>query len=118
MKHQDAGQNLSFIGYILEKGGAQSYDEAYITMLKWCAQHRFDPTQPLEPQIDARKANPTGATPETSTATRVALPNGRNALDVSTQQTTEAVHNDGLYSESMSWEDIVRDGMRRAGMSV
>ena len=46
------------------------------------------------------------------------LPNGRTALDVGEQQSTEQAAANGLYSETMSWEDIVRDGMRSAGMKV
>ena len=117
--HQNASQNLPFLGYILEKGAATSYEAAYTTMLEWCAEHKFDPRIPLEPQIEARKAQPTGATPEPTTAVRqMPLPNGRTALDVGEQQSTEQAAANGLYSETMSWEDIVRDGMRSAGMKV
>jgi len=119
MAHQDATNNIPFLGYILEKGGATTYEGAYITMLKWCAQNKLDHTQPLEPQIEARRAaaaKPTGATSEPVTAgPRTPLPNGRNALDVGAQSTAEAAQRDGLYSEHMSWEDIVRHGMREAG---
>lgn len=113
----DAESNLDVLHELITQDGSLSLHAAYVKMAQWAIEQGLDYTQPLKAQIAAMAAQQTkqqpSNQPQTTAVIQPPLPGPRSA-SASTNQPV----NDGVFSESSSWQDIIKASMREAGMSI
>lgn len=108
--------NLTVLAEMITNQPGLTLDNAYVKLIKWCASNGLDYSQPLKPQIEARRAQQpattTAQTPQQPRVPTVPLPNGRQPVSA------VPINSAASFNESSSWADIIRQSMRESGMSA
>jgi len=117
--NEEANANLDVLGEMLQAQPGLPLQSAYTKLIRWSHENGLDWTQPLKPQIAARRQQATQPTqPQQSTqqpAPQRPLPGGR-----SVQQPTAPVGNGAVtqHNENASWSDIIRQSMQEHGVNL
>jgi hypothetical protein len=112
-KFPDARQHDDALGKVVTALKC-SPEEAYFALRNEVQKKGLDWYQPLEPQITAlraRDAAAQGASQKVVVPQPPSLPSGRPGIGANLTDTPNVAH------ESTDWDDIIRSGMRDAGLS-
>lgn len=105
------GDALSkLINASIEQGRPLNLEQAYLRFNNWCYQNGFDPANPIDPQIAARRTPPPAtqqSQPPRPNGRAVAAPNGVVPMD----------HAAGITGNENT-RDLVRAAMREQGFNV
>jgi hypothetical protein len=107
--------NLTVLAEMMTAQPGMTIDNAFVRMIKWCASNGYDYSQPLKPQIEAKRAQQPANTTAQTTLPRqpvAPLPNGRPTSNAA------PVNKAATFDENSSWSDIIRQSMRETGMSA
>lgn len=110
-KHEHAGQHEDALTVMLQKDPSLTPETAYWRLSAYAAQNGYDFSQPLGPQINARRqqqAAPQPA-PQPVQPTPAPMPQGAAPSAMASNQQMFA-------SPDAEWDDIIGDSMRNAGM--
>lgn len=102
------------IGASQESGQSMSLEQAYFRFAEWCYRNQYDPHQPIDAQIEARRA-PQANTPAQSEQRNPPRPNGRA---VSAPNGVTPVDPTAVFTGQESMRDIVRASLREAGFNA
>jgi len=113
--HPEGEHNLTVLAEMMTTDPGLTIDRAYMKLIKWCHSNGYDYSQPLAPQMSARRAQQpaakTAPTPELPRTPTMPLPNGR------TPASAVPVDEAAMFDHNASWEDLIRHSMRVTGMS-
>jgi hypothetical protein len=108
--HPEANVNLGLIAQMMNAQPNLTIYDAFTNMIKWCHQHGFDYSQPLQQQVDDYNARAGQQQPTQHTGRP--LPNGR-----STSQGAAPMNGATAFNENTPWGDIIRHSMEESGMT-
>jgi hypothetical protein len=112
--NQEANSNLDVLAEMLNAQPGLPLQSAYTKLIRWSHENGLDWTQPLKPQIAARRQQSTQQ-PQQQQGPQRPLPGGR-----SVSSNTAAPMGNGpvaQHNENTSWADIIRQSMQENGVN-
>jgi hypothetical protein len=113
--NQEANSNLDVLAEMLNAQPGLPLQSAYTKLIRWAHENGLDWTQPLKPQIAARRQQPPTQQPTQQPGPQRPMP-GRGV-----NPSTAAPVGNGVvqqHSENSSWSDIVRAAMQEHGVTL
>jgi hypothetical protein len=113
--NQEANSNLDVLAEMLNAQPGLPLQSAYTKLIRWAHENGLDWTQPLKPQIAARRQQPTQQQATQQPGPQRPMP-GRGV-----NPNTAAPVGNGVvqqHSENSSWSDIVRAAMQEHGVTL
>jgi len=108
-RHEYSEIHLDPITSLLQNNPNMSPEQAYFEVKTYAVSHGLDFTQPLQPQVQAKRVD---VDPNyTNQQPNRAMPNGNSSNSVVTQSPAQASGDD-------DWDAIVRNSMAESGMQV
>src|SRR3954469_19830349 len=107
--NQEANSNLDVLAEMLNAQPGLPLQSAYTKLIRWSHENGLDWTQPLKPQIAARRQQPTPKQPTQQPGPQRPMP-GRGVNPNSAAPVGNGVVQQ--HSENSSWSDIVRSAMQ------
>lgn len=127
-RHPNAVQHLDSIYALIQRDETLTLREAYLQLEAWAYKNGYDFSQPLKPQIEARRAGGNNGDPGASSgATRhpaggnsgVPLPNGRSAMAAPAARVNQGNQQQQTKTfNELDSRDIVRAAMQEAGYQI
>lgn len=114
-QHPEGQHNLETLAEMIKGEPSLSLDQAYVKLIKWSAANGFDYSQPLKPQVEAKRnaQQPAANTAQTTAPTRSApLPNGRPTNNAA------PVEERVVFDENADWMSIIRQAAKESGYRV
>ena len=112
--NQEANSNLDVLAEMLNAQPGLPLQSAYTKLIRWAHENGLDWTQPLKPQIAARRQQPSQQQTQQPGPQRPMPGRGVNP------STAAPVGNGAVqqHSENSSWSDIVRSAMQEHGVTL
>lgn len=98
-----------------QAGKPLTLEQTYLRFSNWCLQNGYDPHQPIDPQIAARRGQPAPQAPANPQQRMPPRPNGRA---VAAPTGVEPVDPGAGMTGSETMRDIVRASLREAGFQL
>lgn len=116
----DANENLDVLAEMMQAQPSLTVQDAYTKMIRWAHVNDLDWTQPLKPQIDARRQAPQGQQPNHQQPTQQQqrpVP-GRRSGGAGATPMANGADTGQQFNENASWADIIRASMQENGVRL